>query len=355
MSRAQLTSTVEQSSGGAVAPFVAGKNKIINGDFGIWQRGTTFTNPANLSFLADRFYLDVGGASGGTTTWSQVAFDYAASPAADKLPISGYSSNYFARYNMSSVSTSQSYNNPFNYKIEDVRTFAGQTVTFSAWVKSDSSRSFAFQIFQNFGSGGSSNNYVGASSTLTATTSWQRFTFTIAIPSVTGKTIGSGSNLWIILGGLAVNTVQTIDTWGWQLEAGSVATPFTTASGTFQGELALCQRYYYRNVAGPSGSGTGAEARLGEAIAYSSTQGLIWVKLPVSMRAYPSTFDAYNVALQTPTLSGQIVSGLSVNTDWQNQNTGCLNYTGTSLTTSFPYFVSGSTSGGSYIGFGAEL
>jgi len=239
MSRAQLTSTVEQNTGGAVAPYVAGKNKIINGDFGVWQRGTTFTNPANLSFFADRFYLDVGGASGGTTTWSQQAFDYGSSPAADKLPILGYSSTYFARYNMSSVSTGQSYNNPFNYKIEDVRTFAGQTVTFSCWVKSDSSRSFAIQVFQNFGSGGSSNAYVGASSTLTATTSWQRFTFTIAIPSISGKTIGTGSSLWIILGGLAVNTVQTLDLWGFQAEAGSVATPFTTATGTLSGELRL--------------------------------------------------------------------------------------------------------------------
>ena len=244
MSRSQLTSTVEQNTGGAVAPYVAGKNKIINGDFGVWQRGTTFTNPANLSFFADRFYLDVGGASGGTTTWSQEAFDYGSSPAADKLPISGYPSTYFARYNMSSVSTGQSYNNPFNYKIEDVRTFAGQTVTFSCWVKSDSSRSFAIQVFQNFGSGGSSNAYVGASSTLTATTSWQRFTFTIAIPSISGKTIGTGSSLWIILGGLAVNTVQTLDLWGFQAEAGSVATPFTTATGTLSGELMACQRYF---------------------------------------------------------------------------------------------------------------
>ena len=51
MSRAQLTSTVEQNTGGAVSPYVAGKNKIINGDFGIWQRGTSFSNPANETYL----------------------------------------------------------------------------------------------------------------------------------------------------------------------------------------------------------------------------------------------------------------------------------------------------------------
>ena len=49
MSRAQLTSTVEQNTGGAVALFVAGKNKIISGDFGIWQRGTSFTPTSGSS------------------------------------------------------------------------------------------------------------------------------------------------------------------------------------------------------------------------------------------------------------------------------------------------------------------
>jgi hypothetical protein len=34
-----ITTAVRTAQVGA-APFFAGKNKIINGDFGVWQRGT---------------------------------------------------------------------------------------------------------------------------------------------------------------------------------------------------------------------------------------------------------------------------------------------------------------------------
>ena len=137
MSRAQLTSTVEQNTGGAVAPFVAGKNKIINGDFGIWQRGTSFTNPSNGTYVADRWFV---GYENGTVTSSsvaQVAFDYSSSPASDKLPISGYNSSYFLRRTYTTLGTATL--SRLDQKIEDVRAFAGQTVTISYWAKSNAS------------------------------------------------------------------------------------------------------------------------------------------------------------------------------------------------------------------------
>ena len=63
MSRAQLTSTVEQNTGGAVSPYVAGKNKLINGDFGIWQRGTSASiSGYNVYGTCDRFnFTSIGG------------------------------------------------------------------------------------------------------------------------------------------------------------------------------------------------------------------------------------------------------------------------------------------------------
>jgi hypothetical protein len=240
MSRAQLTSTVEQNTGGAVSPYVAGKNKIINGDFGIWQRGTSFSNPTDAQYVADRFIIAANG-SGTTRTVSQQTFDYSASPAADKLPITGYPSTYFLRNAVTVAGTGATYHS-IQQKIEDVKIFAGQIITVSFWAKAETSRTTTFGVYQNFGSGGSATVFpVGGTATLT--TSWARYSATITVPPINGKTIGTGSFLAVTID-CPQNAISTTDIWGVQVEAGSVATPFTTATGTLSGELAACQRYY---------------------------------------------------------------------------------------------------------------
>ena len=237
MSRAQLTSTVEQNTGGAVAPFLAGKNKIINGDFGIWQRGTTFTNPAAGIYTADRFVVSYDTAPSAGSI-AQVAFDYSSSPASDKLPISGYNSSYFLRSTITTVGSTAVAE--IQQRIENVRTFAGQTVTLSFWAKADSARSSIVYLYQN--SGGTGSAY-STPPTLSVTTSWQRYSFTLSLGSISGFTIGAGSSLYAVIRQV-VAAGSVLDIWGVQLEAGSVATPFTTATGTLSGELAACQRYY---------------------------------------------------------------------------------------------------------------
>lgn len=212
----------------------AGKNKIINGDFGIWQRGTSFSNPATTAYNADRWLVEHDG-SGATRTVSQQTFTPGAAP------VAGYESQYFLQYAVSG-GTSNTFQQ-IEQRIEDVRTFAGNPVTFSFWAKGDAARTINILVNRNFGSGGSAADQSSVGSTLNITTSWARYSVTATMASVTGKTIGAGSYAqWIMR--FAAATAQTIQIWGVQLEYGSTATPFETASGSIQGELAMCQRYY---------------------------------------------------------------------------------------------------------------
>jgi hypothetical protein len=214
----------------------AGKNKIINGDFGIWQRGTSFT-PTNNSYTADRFGVTFGGS--GTLSVSQQTFTPGAAP------VAGYEGQFFARMSVTTVSTISALG--FFQGIEDVRTFANQTVTVSFWAKADSARTISTAFGQGFGTGGSSFISGIGSTNLSVTTSWTRVTATISIPSVSGKTIGAGSALYFyIFTGQASGL--TVDIWGVQVEAGSIATPYVDAGGGSVGaELALCQRYFESN------------------------------------------------------------------------------------------------------------
>ncbi len=266
MPRTQAVSTAQVGA----APFFAGKNKIINGDMRFWQRGTSFSlSTGVVTYTADRFVAYVDGTV--TCTASQQSFT------AGTAPVSGYESQYFLRTNTTSQSGgSGTYH---GQRIEDVRTFAGQTITFSLWAKADSARTYTLYLAQNFGSGGSASVNT-ATQNISVTTSWQRFSYTVTLGSISGKTIGTGSSLEAWIYGQA-NTANTLDTWGWQVEPGSVATAFQTATGTIQGELAACQRYYVL-------LGNTLNQPMAIGYNYSGTLAIFGIHLPVEMRTNPT-------------------------------------------------------------------
>jgi hypothetical protein len=250
--------------------YAAGKNKIINGDFGVWQRGTSFTNPS-ASYTADRFICGIFDGSGATRTISRQSFT------PGTAPVSGYESSFFFRYAKSVAGSGGSYE-VFGQRIEDVRTFAGQTITISFWAKADSAVNLSTLLQQNFGSGGSSeiNN---TSPTFAITTSWARYSVVVSLASISGKTIGTNNYLFLGIN-VPLNVTIELDTWGWQLEAGSTATSFQTATGTIQGELAACQRYFIS---------FGGSANTSPQPAASTTAiNRLTFSMPVSMRAIPS-------------------------------------------------------------------
>ena len=304
MTRSRDLADSQDNLGGAVAPFVAGKNKIINGDFGIWQRGTSFNT--NASYCADR-WLPLWDGSGATRTISQQTFT------PGTAPVSGYEGQYFLRFAQSVAGTGSTYN-VVNQRIEDVRNFAGQSVSFSFWAKASGSISMASapSLNQNFGSGGSATVYQGfpLGTAPALTTSWQRFTFTTTVPSISGKTIGTSSYLEIGFN-LPLNTTFTIDIWGVQLEAGSVATPFTTASGSIGGELALCRRYLPAFNVGLNISG----------FSYATNAAAYNLVFDVPARVAPTgmtvsgTINAYGLGTPytvTPTFASGSVNGAQV-------------------------------------------
>ena len=211
----------------------AGKNKIINGDFGIWQRGTSFTA---AGYNSDRWSYGTSSATGSTI--SRQAFT------AGTAPVAGYEGSYFFRYARTSGTTTYNF---LLQNVEDVRNFAGQTAIYSFWAKADAATTVTVSPAQIFGSGGSSPVDLTTSGSLSLTTAWQRFSYSFAVPSISGKTVGTDSCFKIQINFGTGN--KTIDLWGAQLEYGSLATPFQTASGgSIQGELAMAQRYYYESA-----------------------------------------------------------------------------------------------------------
>ena len=257
--------------------FFAGKNKIINGDMNIWQRGTSINvAAASFGYGADRWGSYVG--TGAAVTISRQTFTPGAAP------VAGYESQYFLRYNRTTTGSAESY---LYQRIEDVTTFAGQTVTISFWAKAGSAITFPIgdiYLEQNFGTGGSSEVATNVNtSTQAISTSWTRYSFTVAVPSISGKTIGTSSQLGFVFRFPTSFSTVAFDLWGVQIEAGSIATPFETATGTLQGELAACQRYYYRL------NETGATNRaIGNAFYYTSTNVSAIIPLPVTMRISPA-------------------------------------------------------------------
>jgi hypothetical protein len=320
--------------------YAAGKNKIINGDFGVWQRGTSFSITNTIAYTADRFMVQCNSASLAATI-SQQTFT------PGSAPVAGYEGQFFLRVTNPAGAT----NTEIQQRIEDVRTFAGQTVTLSFWAKASSAVTMANTIIQNFGSGGSGTvSTTGTSQTLT--TSWARYSTTINVPSVSGKTIGTSSYLQVYPMYYSSGTIASnvIDIWGVQLEAGSTATDFQTATGTIQGELAACQRYYVR---------FGGDANfqiLGYGNARSTSVFDPIIPLPVSMRVAPTAVDFSTLAsVQNFSGSATAISTLSLNVASKTMPSVAVTSSGTPFTANESFYLTANNSTSAYIGFSAEL
>lgn len=299
----------------------AGKNIVINGGFDIWQRGTSSASQGYVT--ADRWYM-----TGASTTFSQETSD---------VP-TGF--RYALKCTMSGTAQPQPI---LTIETQDSIKFAGKTVVLSYYVKTSNSTPAVMRI-------DSSNNVdesvTGTYSTIATysvatTTSWQRVALSFDIPS-TSKTlrvvVGASGNL---------TSGQTILLTGVQVELGSVATTFSRAGGTIQGELAACQRYYVR------WGGDQTYQYLATGMAGGTTTMDTVIPLPVFMRVPPTSVD-YS------TLACYDTSGVYAGTNFTIQ--GAAKQTvQTRLTVASgliqyrPYFLITNNSSAAYLGFSAEL
>jgi len=246
---AAVGSSVLAPANGGFVP----ENKIINGSFNFWQRGTSFGTGSGSRYTADKFRTD----SNVTTNSSDRIVFTAGQTDVPNEP---------AYYNQFTVTSSAgAANNAYiTHFIEDVRTCAGQTCTFSFYAKANASRTIAVEWNQNFGSGGSPSSTVTGIglTTYALTTTFKKFTTTISFPSISGKTIGTTANtsylmlrFWFDCGSNFSANCSSIGqqsgTYGLSnigLYVGSNSpADFRPAGGSYAGELALAQRYYEKS------------------------------------------------------------------------------------------------------------
>lgn len=264
------------------------KNAVINGNADMWQRGTSFTFAAGTAW---------GGAGGLSGTWTGAA----SGATADRwlyctngsTTTAGVISRttlvlgttvgrdvYAFNWSRTAAGTQTS---TFEHHMESVATYAGQTVTVSFTAKATSStQPIDVSLVQNFGVGGapSANVTTAVLTNQAITTAPARFQFTVTLPSIASKVIGTTAGtdfLSLVFGRQTGYANGAIDIWGIQVELGTAATTFEYVP--VQVTLAQCQRYYWRTV---------TSGLWGNGYAFSTVLAAFVLKHPATMRAAPT-------------------------------------------------------------------
>lgn len=282
----------------AQSSFGSFRNKIINGDFNVWQRGTSFASAANGAYTADRWFNNKVGAMVHTISRST---DVPTVAQAGRL------FNYSILVDCTTVDSSIAAGD-FCAIVQRVEGYnwlplAQRTFTLSFWVKATKTGTYCV----GFTNSGGDRSYT-AEYTVNATNAWEYKTVTVTASPSAGTwdyTNGIGLNVRFVLA--CGSTFQTTaGSWasgeyyatsnqvnacddtandfricGVQLEAGSAATSFDARP--FVTELTLCQRYYVNYGYPDYGSTIGMTCDV-----TSGTNYHFSFQFPVSMRASPS-------------------------------------------------------------------
>lgn len=309
------------------------RQALINGNFDVWQRGTSFSNPAVGAYTADRWAISHSAGAGFGITVSRQAF----APGQTDVP---NEPKYFARITVSNAAGATRIG--ISQPIEDVRTFAGQKVSLSYWIKLSNARAMRpYVINQSFGSGGSAGIIYAPPAPTVLAGVWVKRSFSLTLSSIAGKTIGDNSSLGIEIRVEAPQSGDIIDIAQVQINAGETPLPFQPRS--FAEELALCQRYFEKSysydVAPATASNSGGiEDKIvpSNTIAVNQTYGKTGYK--VKKRTNPTvTIHPYTTPSNTGRVSNSGGADLAANSGNVNQNNDdgftVVNSSGAALTT----------------------
>jgi hypothetical protein len=320
-----------------------GKNAFYNSAFDVWQRGTSFALASGVNtYTADR-WLAKRGATGVTVS----------------RQTGSTNSQYCIRVQRDSGNGSGSAAQLVQpFEIADAIQYQGKTVTWSFYARKGADYSPASSVLTIVlltGTGATEGNpftsaYTGAvtliNTTVTLTTSWQRFTVTANI----GATVTQFTPYFQMNPTGTAGADDYFEVSNVQLELGSVATAYARQSGSIQGELAACQRYYYRNANG------NAYQEFGLGITPDPNFAEFTINFPVTMRTTISSVDSSTLAVSDGAV-GFNGGTITLPSGQQGTNFACVRYTHTSaaLTQYRPYRLEAQNSTSAFLGFSAEL
>ena len=271
MTRARDVADTQDNVGGAVAPFVAAKNVLINGSFDWWQRGTSFTNPGSAgAYQTDRWCSYFNG-NGTITQETTVKPDT-------------------STYSLKITATASSADNAIYQLVEqaNMQQLRGKVVTLSVKLAGTVGLLPTVQLCYSttandglFTTNTPINGTVISAPAINAST-FVTYAISYLVPT-TAKTLRIGFNSNTMAN---TNVLYIAEA---QLELGNTYSPFSRAGGSIGGELALCQRYYqksYNTDVAPGTATSSGSCGAGATGIYFDTQG--WTPLQIPMRTTPT-------------------------------------------------------------------